>query len=262
MSFAPVIPVGGLVGWQFLQRTYDSQFEAFASSARQQRDIAYFKENISTVTSAKDLVANRRLLEVALGAFGLQDDLSNKYFVQRILSDGTRDNTALAVRLADTRYRQFSDAFGFGPGDIPKTSSAARMDEIVSKFQVQQFEQAVGEQDDSMRIALFSERELARIATNGQSPDTQWFSIMGQPPLRKLFETAFGLPASFGQIDIDKQLGVFKDRAQSVLGNDVIAQFSDPASLDKLITIYQARSQLSESVSFGSPAATALMLLQ
>ncbi len=262
MSFAPVVPTGGLVGWQFLQRTYDTQIEAFSSSAKLQRDAAYFKENISGVTSAEDLVADRRLLEVALGAFGLQEDLPNKYFVQRILSDGTSDNSALAIRLADDRYRQFSDAFGFGPGETPRTLDPALMDDVVAKFQVQQFEQAVGEQDDTMRIALFGERELARMATNGQSADTRWFSVMGQPPLRKLFETALGLPASFGQVDIDKQLEVFKDRAQSVLGSDEIAQFSNPQALNKLITIYQARNQINEFSSLGSPAATALILLQ
>ncbi len=144
MNFTPVIPGAGLVGWQFLQRTYDAQLESFSASALLQRDIAYFEDNISSITSAEDLVADRQLLNVALGAFGLQEDLPNKYFIQRILGDGTSDDGALANRLADTRYRNLSDAFGLGPGGTPKTGFADEMQKVVADFKLQQFEQAVG----------------------------------------------------------------------------------------------------------------------
>ncbi len=113
-----------------------------------------------------------------------------------------------------------------------------------------------------MRIALFAQRELPDLAADSQSENTKWFTIMGQAPLRKLFETMLGLPASFGGIDLDKQLEVFKERAQSILGDDSIAQFSDPEALDKLITIYQARSQINLFAASTSSASTALTLLQ
>lgn len=261
MSFVPVLPSGGLVGWQFLQRTYDVQMENFTASQRLQRDVAYFEENIASITSAEALVSDRQLLNVALGAFGLQDDLSNTYFIQRILGDGTTSDDALANRLADDRYSDFSKAFGFGPGDFPKTSSTALMGNIVEKFQFRQFEQAVGEQDDTMRIALYAQRELADLAAGSESESTKWFTIMGQPPLRTLFETALGLPSSFGQIDIDKQQEIFRDRARSVLGADTVGQFTDSASLDKLITTYQARAQI-DGFAASSGASTALTLLQ
>jgi uncharacterized protein DUF1217 len=262
MNFAPVIPGTGLVGWQFLQRTYDAQLQSFSASTALQRDIAYFEENISEISSAEDLVANRQLLNVALGAFGLQEDLPNKYFIQRILGDGTSDDGALANRLADSRYRNLSDAFGLGPGGPLKTGSGDAMGKVVAQFKQQQFEQAVGEQDETMRIALFAQRELPDLASGNQSDSAKWFSIMGQPPLRKLFETTLGLPVSFGGIDIDKQLEVFQDRARSILGDESIAQYADPEAVEKLITIYQARSQISAFAAQTSSASTALTLLQ
>ena len=70
--FQPIVPTGGLAGWRFLQRTYDTQFEAFSKSVSLQRDTDYFKENIAEATTAEALVSDRRLLTVALGAFGLQ----------------------------------------------------------------------------------------------------------------------------------------------------------------------------------------------
>jgi len=78
MSFGPVIPVGGYAGWRFLQRTVEVQKERFVASAKMQRDEAYFRDRIGGISSAEELVADRRLLQIALGAFGLGEDIGNK----------------------------------------------------------------------------------------------------------------------------------------------------------------------------------------
>ena len=49
-------------------------FDTFTKSIELKRDTEYFQEKISSITSAEELVSDRRLLTVALGAFGLQDD--------------------------------------------------------------------------------------------------------------------------------------------------------------------------------------------
>ena len=74
MSFQPVIPLGGYAGWTFLQRTREAQQQAFETSPQLARDVTYFEEKIGGITSAGDLVDDRRLLRVALGAFGLDDE--------------------------------------------------------------------------------------------------------------------------------------------------------------------------------------------
>ena len=86
--------------------------------------------------------------------------------------------------------------------------------------------------------------------------------MLGQPPLRALFETALGLPASFGQADLDRQMAVFRDRLLSMTGTSSVSQFTDMESMDRLITIYQARAQIDAYASSFSSAATALTLLQ
>ena len=114
----------------------------------------------------------------------------------------------------------FSAAFGFGPTEIPGNLREPFAAEIIEKFQAQRFEAAVGEQNESMRIALYAERSLNETVGEDVSDNAKWFSIMGQPPLRSLFETALGLPQDFGQADIDQQLSVFKDRASAIFGSD------------------------------------------
>ncbi len=262
MIFQPIIVGPGLVGWNFLQATYDSQFEVFNRDPQLQRDTEYFTENIGTVLTAEDLVADRRLLSVALGAFGLSDDLNSQAFIQKILEDGTNDDAALANRLADERYRQFSDAFGFGPGQIPRTISESMMTDIVDSFREQSFEVAVGEQDESMRIALFAQHDLARLANEDMSEDAKWYSLMALAPLRTMFESALNLPSSFALIDVDKQLETFKSRAREIFGDNSISQFSDPEKVEKATTRYLARAQIDSFNANLSSGSIALTLLQ
>ncbi len=262
MSYQPVVVGSGLVGWQFLQATYDTQFEAFTKSAELQRDEVYFRENIGAIDTAEELVADRRLLSVALGAFGLEGDINNKYFIQKILEDGTSADDALANRLADDRYKDLSDAFGFGPTEVQRNKLSDFSDNILSLYEAQSFEVAVGQQDDTMRIALYGDRKLEDMAAEDSSTDTQWFNVMGETPLRKLFETALGLPSGIGSVDIDRQLEIFKDKALRMFGDDSISQFSDPEKREELVTAYMARVQINQYSSSTSSAATALQLLQ
>lgn len=430
--FTPVIPSSGLTGWRFLQRTYDSQLENFSNSAQITRNTEYFVENISKVQNAQDLTSDRRLLEVALGAFGIQDDIDNRFFIQKILEEGTTADDSLANRFSDNRYKEFSAAFGLGPGETREMGRSGFAENIVARFQANSFEVSAGQQDDSMRIALYAQRVLSDLASppqksaerlaaeaissavsdfassisdeaeyfeqnvglietaddllddprllkftleafglqadyeaiiafepdadtlvspertkikqvleegsisnvalanelenpayaelsrafgfgiaedfqarktnfptlivdryiqqnferpenvtydlpvtvvNGKfelepfrsqdvSNDAKWFTIMGEPPLRSLFETALNLPSEFGQIDIEQQLVVFKERAQSIFGSDQINQFSDPDKLEELVTQYVVRAQLASFNSGATSASIALTLLQ
>ncbi len=259
--FQPIVPDVGLAGWRFLQRTYDTQFETFSKNTDLQRDTEYFLENIGEITTAEALVRDRRLLTVALGAFGLQDDINNSFFIQKVLEEGSVNEDALAVRFSDPRYQELSQAFGFGPGEFLKTGQTLFAEAIVSRFQTNSFEVAAGQQNDAMRIALFAQRELEEVAVMDGSVNTKWFTIMGDPPLRQLFEKALGLPASVGQIDIDQQLGIFKERSQSVFGSDDPALFADPDVRDDAITKFILRDQLSAFGGGQSSTSIALTLL-
>lgn len=262
MSFQPVVPTGGIVGWQYLQRTMDDQIDLFTRSGAIRRDSDYFLENIASITSAAELVADRRLLGVALGAFGLGDDIDNRAFIRKVLEDGTAAEDALANKLADRRYGQLAEAFGFGPGEVAATGATDRMNGIVDRNSVEAFERAIGTSDESMRIALFARRELTDLAGQEISGDAMWYTVLGVPPVREMFETALGFPKSAGGLDIDRQIEIFRGRLAAATGSDDIAQFADTEALDDLTTRYFARAQIAASSGAGTPAANALTLLR
>jgi hypothetical protein len=70
------------------------------------------------------------------------------------------------------------------------------------------------------------------------------------------------LPTAFGQIDIDQQLGVFKERAKKEFGSDDLSIFSDPEKVQELITKYVVREQISQFNNSFSSNAIALTLLR
>lgn len=261
MFYTPVIPASGVVGWNFLQSTYDRQFEAFTQDPQVERENEYFLENIGNVATAEDLVKDRRLLQTALDAFGLGEEIYKGALIQRVLEDGTTADDNLASRLGDDRWVQFSAAFGFGAGETVLTTSQTDMQNLVFTGETQGFEEAVGEQDLTLRYALYAQREVPNLAAEDNSADTKIFNVLGQPPLREFFETILNLPSSFGQIDIDQQLEVFKDRLSSQFGSEDIGEILEKRDIEDLTITYLARAQIRELQESQSSGSIALSLL-
>lgn len=263
MSFQPVILSGGNLGWTFLKTSRDAQQAAFDRSQPIRTSTDYFQEKIGSISSAQDLVSDRRLLSVALGAFGLDDDINNVFFIRKVLEEGTLRDDAFANRLSDKRYAAMADAFGFHlspPNTVLSDFSAT----IVQQYQDRQFEIAVGDQDDRLRLALGVKRDIDDIASRSLPEDTAWFTIMGNPPLRRVFEKALGLPSQLAAIDLDQQLGEFRAKSNSIFGTTNPSDFADPELQEKLVRNFLLRSELEDSqrTSAGSVALTLLQSLQ
>ncbi len=260
MTYQPVLPATGLLGWKFLERTIEAQSTAFESSAVLMRDTDYFAENVSNIETAEELVADRKLLRVALGAFGLDDDLNNKFFIRKILEEGTIDPSSLANKMSDSRYTALSEAFGFDLG-VPRSKLSDFADDIIGLYRARQFEVAVGENDQNIRLALNAQRELPEIAASDDSETTRWYNIMSSSPLRSVMETALGLPDSFAQIDLDQQLEIFAEKAERQLGIASLSDLSDAGTMTKLIERFLLRAEINTGFN-SSPASIALTLLQ
>ena len=262
MSFQPVLPLSGYAGWRFLSGSLEAQQARHAADPSRARDTAHFREKIGQVTDAATLVADFRLLRVALGAFGLQDDLPNRAFIRTVLSQPVTDEGALVNRLADKRYRAFAEAFGFGGPLPPRTPLPGFADRILARYERQEFERAVGQQSEEMRLALTAARELPELASRGLSDSTSWLSVLGNPPLRKVFETAFGLSAATGTLDLDLQLKAFRAGAERLFGTAEFAGFAEPDRVEELIRGYTLRAEAAAGPSPLTPGFAALVLLR
>lgn len=265
MAFAPVLPLGGVSGWLLLQRVETTQRDTFAKSPDINREAAYFADKIGEATSPGDLVSDRRLLNVALTAFGLEDEIDKRAFIRKALESDTLDSKSFAVKLVDTRYEKMARAFGYGDITGPRIDRAGFAAEIVAAYKERSFDTAVGDADPSLRLALNARRELAAFAEKSaasSSPGAVWFSVMGDLPLREVLETAYGLPASFAQIDIDQQREILQDKTEDLFGSRSVEAFADPENVEKLIRRFLARDAANNGPTSATKGTAALSLLQ
>jgi len=261
VTYTPVLPLSGYAGWALLNRTKSVQTAAFNKSPDIVRDTDYFKANISKVKTADDLVNDRRLLRVALGAFGLDDDINNKAFIKKVLSDGSLTTTALANRMTDKRYLALTQAFGFDLA-VPMTQISTFGSDVVKKFLGKQFEVVVGSQDQNLRLALNAQSEVASLATSTASDSTKWFKVIGNTALATVFQKALSIPTSVGSLDLDQQLSIYQSKAKAVFGDSGFAQFTDTAKMDLLVKRFLTRSPADELLKTTSSTSIALTLLQ
>lgn len=240
----PSSPIGGIAGWRFMQRTQENQMEAFAASPVLDRELTYFKENIAKVESVDDLINDYTLFKVALGAFGMEEKVADKFFFKKVLEEGSEADGAFALRLTDTNYREMAEAFGFGNAGGSRVGESDFAQKITEAYQVRQFEKAVGESDGSMRLALNLEREVGKYADSEHPDSVAWFQLMANPPLREVFETALGLPKSIGLLGVDRQREIFQEANDRVFGSTSMDVFKDPENVDKLLRNFFAREQI------------------
>lgn len=262
MPFPPAIPLGGLPGLRFLERTYDQQFEIYNRSPEVAREIDYFEENAGNITSVDDLMSDRRILAVVLGAFGLDEDINKGAFIRKVIEEGTILPDAFANRLVESRYREMSAAIGFGNVSDEFLEKTNR-DAILAAYQERQFELAVGDVDFDMRLALNFRREVEDLATSNPTSDTVFLRLLGSEPLRLVTEAALNLPREFGQADLDDQLTVVKRRFEQIFDVETPEDLMADGKIDEIVDRFMIVSQAQSGViGPGVRGATALTLLQ
>lgn len=262
MPFTPAIPVGGLAGLRFIDRTYDAQFEAFNRSPEVDREVEYFLNTAPDITSIDQLMADRRVLSVILGAFGLDEDLDKRAFVRKVIEEGTLENDAFANRLIEPAYREMSEFLGFGDFGGTLVFENTRLN-IVDRYRERQFELAIGEVDLDLRLALNFEREAPKIVGRSTSERAAWLGLLGSTPLRQVVDGALNIPSQLAAIDIDQQVDEIADRASRFLDISSPAELLDPDTMSRVIDRFLLFQQVQNGVtSTTTNGAVALSLLQ
>ncbi len=257
--YQPVIPLSGNVGWKFLQSTYDRQLESFSSSAQVKADRAYFAEKFSKPVTAEAFLDDKRLLRVALTSFGLAGEEWKRGFIDKVLTESVDPESSFLARLNNAQYTAFAKAFKPVDGKIAIEPEA--LEKISAAYAAAAFEEAVGEVDDTMRLALNYQSEIAGLMGNGSSESAILYRILGDVPVRTVLEGALSLPSSMRTLDIDRQAEILKENLQSKLGINNVRDLADPETADRVIQRYHALQSIANSSAGTSSAANALTLL-
>ena len=253
-GFAPIVPLGGLAGFRFLEQTHDRQLALFERSPEIRRDIAHYEAQAGEVETLEDLMADRRLLRVVLGAFGLEEDLDKRAYIRKVVEEGTLDPASVANRIADPAYRDLAETLGFGDLGNRLILTSVR-ERIVEQYKIRQFESAVGARDVDLRVAMAFRREIGEIAGSETAGSSGWLRILGSQPMRRVVEHAFNLPDQFALIDLDQQVLELERLSRGRYGSGSPAVFVDPATIDDTLNRFLVRAQIEGGVVYGLTAA-------
>jgi len=259
--FQPIIPIGGIAGWEFLKRTQGRQEDSFSRTPRIRHVTTEFAANFDKVHTADALVRNRQFLSIVLGAFGLQEDIDNRAFIRKVITDGVVERDALANRLADKRYlalaRELSHLAQGGTGVAPERLAGS----LIERYKATEFEIAVGTSEEAFRFSLAYARKIPEIVEGLRTDLAGWFQILGDPPTRRVLETALGFPSEFGALDIDEQVKRLKDVALKRFGVSNVRELGAPDMIETVTRRFLLMGQLRDSQTAISGAAVALSLL-
>jgi hypothetical protein len=120
----------GVAGWDILQTKGPSDFPALTRDPVVQREIAYFEQNAPKATSAAALLADPRLQDFALTAFGLSSQVGSTALMQKVLQSDPNDKSSFAAKMISPQYTQIAAAFNYGGTVTPATPAVASSAEV------------------------------------------------------------------------------------------------------------------------------------
>jgi Protein of unknown function (DUF1217) len=215
----------GLSIYRSITRDLQKATSRSAADPVVKRETRYYLATIGSIKSAKDFVANDRVLQYATTAFGLADLTGSKAFIKKLLEEGVDDPHALANRLADSRYRTFVANFNFQRYGSATTAFDRTQQGTVDLYTRQSLESQLGQSSDTARLALYFQRKAPALGST--------LAILADKAVFEVVRTALGLPLAFSNNSIDKQVAILDGKLK-------IADFKDPVKLDQFITRYFA----------------------
>ena len=206
--------------YSMVTRDLNRSLKAVQNQPAVQREVDYYMATIGSIKTVDEFVSNRRVMNFAMSAFGLQDMAYARAFVRKILNDGHDDSSAFVNRLADQRYLDFAKTFDFKRYGAATTSFTAAQKGVTDMYIRQTLETQAGSDNEGVRLALYFQRHAGSLKSATE--------ILTDRAVTQVAKTALRLPDTFSLIDIDKQIAVMEKRIN-------VADFKDPGKLNQFL---------------------------
>lgn len=203
------------------------------------KEAEYYAEQMQNIQTAREFLADRRLVDFVLVANGLDPKKVTSDFMKQVFSSDLDDPKSFVNQQDDHRYAQLLASFNFDKnGDITVKESGIQGRygrEITDYLYLQQtLEEEAGEDNAGARLALYFKRMMPDINTP--------YDILGDTALLEVFRTAYSLPAEMSSMDIEKQASIIEKFMD-------LEKLQDPRELEKFISRFTAMYDLANDTS-------------
>ncbi|MGR9138646.1 DUF1217 domain-containing protein [Rhizobium leguminosarum] len=212
-------------------------------------EITYFREQMATITTASEFLADDRLVSFALEAKGFDPDDVTSDELEKMFSSDLDDEDSYVNKLNDNRFAELVGAFNFDQdGNIsaePTGTVQQRGDvlETIDAYVRLTLEDDQGDSNTGVRLALYFERKAPEISNA--------YDILGDSALFEFFTTTFNLSSYVSNMDVDKQ-------AEMISNFIDIKDLSDPEKVDDLIKRFTAMYDMANGTGTTSTALSIL----
>jgi hypothetical protein len=243
---SPLGSMPAIAGWQMVKQGPETQLAQFRQNPMVAREIEYFRANIAEAKTAKDLVKDQRLFEFALTAYGLGEKSSHNAFMRQVLEEDPLDPQSMANRLSDPKFREIAMKFNYANMKGLNLSSKSWQDGLVDSYVAWKHEEAVGQQNPNLRLAMYFQRKAGEIQN--------WYDVMGDKALYEVVRSGLNLPSQLSNMDVDRQKALFERKAD-------LADFKDPAKIDRMVQTFLARKSAEGGAAAAQASSPAVNLL-
>ena len=207
-----------------------------------------YQEKIQSIDTVSKLLADREVLDVVIGAYGLDPDEVTDDFLKQIFSSDLSDRKSFVNQQADSRWAELVASFNFdAKGNLTRETMGTIQQrgetmETVNKYLRQTLEETEGESNEAVRLALYFQRTAPTI--------TDAYGLIADDALMAVFRTTFGYSDEFSNMDVDQQARIIEDNLN-------LADLQDPKKLERFLQRYAAMYD-TENATYNSPALSIL----
>ena len=198
------------------------------------KEAQYYADQMQNIGTAKEFLADRRLVDFVLVANGLDPKKVTDDFMKQVFSSDPDDPRSFVNQQGDHRYAQILASFNFDRnGDITAQESGIQGRygrEMTDYLYLRQtLEEEAGDDNAGARLALYFKRMMPDINTP--------YDILGDTALLEVFRTAYSLPSEMSSMDIEKQAAIIEKYMD-------FQKLQDPGELERFINRFTAMYDL------------------
>lgn len=207
-----------------------------------------YQERIQSIDTVRELLADRDVIDVVIGAYGLDPEDVTDDFLKQVFASDLSDPKSFVNQQPDGRWAELVASFNFDVnGNLTRETIGTVQQrgetlETVNKYLRQTLEENEGASNEAVRLALYFERTAPNI--------TDAYGLIADDALMAVFRTTFGFSDEFSNMDVDQQARIINDNLD-------LADLQDPTKLERFLQRYTAMYDTENN--FGASSAATIL---
>ena len=208
----------------------------------------YYQEKIQGIRSVDELLADRGVIDVVLGAFGLDASDTSDDFLKQIFASDLSDPKSFVNQQSSNRWAEMTASFNFDSDGVLTRATSGTIQqrgetlETVNLYLRQTLEENEGESNEAVRLALYFQRTAPTM--------TDAYDMIADDALMEVFRITFGYTDDFSSMDVDAQAKVINAKLD-------LADLQDPDKMTRYLERFTAMYD-TENASYENSAVSIL----